>query len=884
MSDADTVRKKRLAALEEKKARLEKLRADRESRHKDQSNTTTKATTTSSSNSASNSTQRADVDALVDSLLGGAKLSESSSSNSLHNKSDDGSGDINQTNNDIDSSSSSDMNSNKNKVELSTVTSVLKLHLPPKSIEVYEKESQTDEDLFPSSSDHLEIDSMLEGVNIGGPRSRESNSNRDRDRESPSNRRVSSRGGSIGTLSRPGSPRNIDDDDTNIISTTLPPPPPPTTLTDDEINTLTESDTFKSFLRSSSHTMSKLLGISDLISGGGIGGSNEHTQPIESLSTLAFKDYAADTGHEKDEAILSTRGCFEDTEGWLAHRPIFDIQPSSHHPELFCVAYGASKGDSDNSGGGGGGGNNSSTNIAGMLNMNTSTSTTVHSSAGAVGLWTLVSRSSPEYRLAAPAPVLSACFHPYDSRVILAGCSDGSICIWDLSAFPSGAGAASSSSSIGYEPTIRSSVSGRGHKYPIKGLHILGTAVNYEVVSISADGMVCHWDLGDIARDRKDRIERDLKSNSNNDKKDNKNNNKNNDNNTNTSTSSSSRIIEPVRCNISKTIATSKSHHTSSTNHSSSSIGQSVDVGAIALAHGIGAGNAASRQLTRVYIGTSMGSLVEAALPLSEETACPTVPAHAGMVTGAAMHPYALQSVESSKTSSQAGRAVRDLLLTTSVDWTVKLWSMKEGLQMGGGGNTKSGSGSKSGGKENTSNTGGGNKMNISEPLVEFRGQSYDYVVDVRWSPLNPALFATVTSSAEVVLWDLTQSVTDDTASLNLTTTTDWLDHNNDTTTKVIKRRSARVPNRCCWTPDGRSLLIGDSEGIVTVVYVAESQAAPRAGDDNRLELALLQLKAGKVGGPINMTTNTTDTDNKELNTSITSNPGEIHVLEGSIE
>lgn len=48
------------------------------------------------------------------------------------------------------------------------------------------------------------------------------------------------------------------------------------------------------------------------------------------------------------------------------------------------------------------------------------------------------------------------------------------------------------------------------------------------------------------------------------------------------------------------------------------------------------------------------------------------------------------------------------LFLTSSIDWTIKLWSLKE-----------------------------------SKPLYSFEDNG-DYVYDVAWSPIHPALFASV--------------------------------------------------------------------------------------------------------------------------------------------
>ena len=57
--------------------------------------------------------------------------------------------------------------------------------------------------------------------------------------------------------------------------------------------------------------------------------------------------------------------------------------------------------------------------------------------------------------------------------------------------------------------------------------------------------------------------------------------------------------------------------------------------------------------------------------------------------------------------------------ITSSFDWTVKLWNQKE-----------------------------------QRPLHSFEDNS-DYVYDAKWSPIHPALFATVDGMGRLDLWNL---------------------------------------------------------------------------------------------------------------------------------
>jgi dynein intermediate chain, cytosolic len=68
-----------------------------------------------------------------------------------------------------------------------------------------------------------------------------------------------------------------------------------------------------------------------------------------------------------------------------------------------------------------------------------------------------------------------------------------------------------------------------------------------------------------------------------------------------------------------------------------------------------------------------------------------------------------------------------DLFLTSSVDWTVKLWRAKS--------------------KSSTT------VQNVA-PIYSFE-EADDYVYDVKWHPQHPAVFGTVDGSGKFDLWNL---------------------------------------------------------------------------------------------------------------------------------
>lgn len=129
------------------------------------------------------------------------------------------------------------------------------------------------------------------------------------------------------------------------------------------------------------------------------------------------------------------------------------------------------------------------------------------------------------------------------------------------------------------------------------------------------------------------------------------------------------------------------------------------------------------------------------------------------------------------------------LFLSSSTDWTCKLWSSKHG----------------------------------SHSIYSFEDAT-DYVYDARWAPTHPAVFATADGSGYLDVWDA----------------------NEDTEVPIVKARaSQRALNRLVWGADGRRIVAGDAAGYVFLYDVGDI-AVPDANEWNRFEEVLLQLGAAK--------------------------------------
>ncbi|XP_026738387.1 cytoplasmic dynein 1 intermediate chain isoform X7 [Trichoplusia ni] len=151
------------------------------------------------------------------------------------------------------------------------------------------------------------------------------------------------------------------------------------------------------------------------------------------------------------------------------------------------------------------------------------------------------------------------------------------------------------------------------------------------------------------------------------------------------------------------------------------------------------------------------------------------VEAHAGPITGVSCH------------AAPGAVDLSHLYLTCSMDWSVKLWSQKE-----------------------------------NKALYSFE-DSGDYVVDVRWSPTHPALFAAADAAGKIDLWNL----------------------NRDTEVPVasIQAEGGVAFNRLSWTPSGTHITAGDDAGKIWVYELAEHVSQPRHDEWSKFVYTLQELR-----------------------------------------
>ena len=403
------------------------------------------------------------------------------------------------------------------------------------------------------------------------------------------------------------------------------------------------------------------------------------TKLIERVLTAAssnvdfMRDYTSDCNSNllSTSKMLSILSLYHDD--FIRNRPIMDICVSPHFPELFAVAYGA---------------DSTSTSRAVSINDR---------APGVICIWSLALKGRPEFKFTASSPVLAVRFHEQDPHLVIGGCYSGQILLWDIRA-----------KSL---PVQRSNMAGKGHKHPVYSLCMVGTGSSLEIISVSTDGTVCHWDINHLAEPTS---------------------------------------VNPLQITVS--------------NSSESTLPMTIN----------GMVYAPGETSNDIIFGTGNGSLLRTAIPFRVNDPIEQIDAHMGLITAMSIHPPTNNNIYS------------NLLLTTSFDWTVKLWNLKES----------------------------------KFPIAEFVSTNYDYVCDVQWSPIYPPIFATVTSSGQICIWDITSSLAAPVDILRI------IKDSNDSNSAAV------TLNKLTWSTDSSKIFVGDISGSIAVINVQDKLLKKSVGND----------------------------------------------------
>ncbi|CAH8631835.1 unnamed protein product [Schistosoma margrebowiei] len=173
------------------------------------------------------------------------------------------------------------------------------------------------------------------------------------------------------------------------------------------------------------------------------------------------------------------------------------------------------------------------------------------------------------------------------------------------------------------------------------------------------------------------------------------------------------------------------------------------------------------------------------------------------------------------------------LFLTASLDWTVRLWSTRE------------------------------------HKAIHTFGDYLDYVYDVCWSPIHPAVFSAVDGTGNLDIWDMDRDAEKiiiirflklvyyccyfDSDNFNFTVENSLyipvarrklgLSSNVDTSSSLSSGQVGVALNKCRWNIAGTHVAVGDDTGRVTVCSVHESLSQPVTEDWSSFAHVLADLK-----------------------------------------
>ncbi len=453
------------------------------------------------------------------------------------------------------------------------------------------------------------------------------------------------------------------------------------------------------------------------------------------------------------------------THASVKGRPVMNIKASAYRPEQLVSAYGT-------------------VDAACTINHKMD-----DEPLGVVCVWSELLPTRPEFTFHASSPVLSADFHSLHPHLLVGTCYSGPLLIWDMRVRGRGA-------------VKRSNPSAEGvHTHPVFSLSMTGnTDSSHTVLTGDLEGRLCCW------RNSAERI----------------------------SSPSASWSMHTSAANVSggtgRGFFQSRMTMPAAPRPPGEALGGADtllgvpktpgyldggagdDDGAIPLALScMGFGSAAySTSCGSLFFGTTRGQLCRANWPIKDSDTFSWIPAHSAFLSALHCNPH-------------PQHIFRDLLLTASFDWTVKLWAPPPATPA--------------------------DDPDVSslalppKPLLEFRGGDYDYVSDVKWSPTHPCVFALASSSGTLSVYDLSRSTSEPRGSCNVVSeavsSEDSLSSSSSSSSSSSlssASSSNRMPssskgtrkkaplNKLEWSSDGSRIVCGDGQGVLYVVKVSSNE------------------------------------------------------------
>jgi dynein intermediate chain, cytosolic len=454
------------------------------------------------------------------------------------------------------------------------------------------------------------------------------------------------------------------------------------TLNDNELQAVTASTEFVSFVERSSKVIERALDEEyDLLA--------DYTRATTLNEDVDDAPFAR--ASKKAHSLRESLQLFSDKHS--RRRMISDIQFSPHFQELLLTSY-------------------------------TKNPSAPNEAPGQVLLWNVHAPSRPEYVFASGSDVLSARFSPFHPNYVVGGCYSGQVCLWDTR-------------SNNPQPVQRTPQSGShlGHTHPVYNISIIGTPNAHNILTSSMDGSVCSWSFDMLTSAQEYLV---------------------------------LRTPPPAK---------------------------TEDLAPTALSFPVS-------DPTFFLVGTEEGSIY----PCHRYD---RAGAKAGVDTRLAYRGHTAPVMSTHFHPARGPVDLGDLLLSSSSDWSLKLWRVKPAASSSTAAATST----------NLSNLTGGpsNQPAVIPPLLDIGRE--DLVYDARWHPHRPSIFSTVTGAGELEVFDLLY----------------------DTEAPITKAvptrgRNGVMPfkglNKVAWEERrGAQLAVGGLDGVVTVFDAGKAlQGGPGEG------------------------------------------------------
>ncbi|CRG99064.1 cytoplasmic dynein intermediate chain, putative [Plasmodium relictum] len=181
-------------------------------------------------------------------------------------------------------------------------------------------------------------------------------------------------------------------------------------------------------------------------------------------------------------------------------------------------------------------------------------------------------------------------------------------------------------------------------------------------------------------------------------------------------------------------------------------------------------------EINTLYGGAEDGSLFQAQIHGTKVGITESYNIHNGQLTATQFHPL----IEGTNDHN-------DLLLTASVDWTCKLLSVK----------------------------------NATNPLFTFDAFE-DYLMDIKWNPVHPGIFATSSSNGQIKVWNISYDIECPYFETSI---------------------NEKSTNKIAWSCEGKKLIAGNSDGSLTLWNTSSEIYQPRSEDIAKFENKIAKMK-----------------------------------------